>query len=235
MNNSEQRIIAVGDLHGKDCWKKINPDNYDRIIFMGDYVDSNSIAPKKILANLKDLIEFKSKHEDKVTLLLGNHDIQYCEYPNYRTMQFHKRMQPQYTHIFNQNIELFQVATQEGDYLFTHAGLSDSFARYYLADYYDRIIQNKIYPATLLNRIQRSFYREVLHTVSEHRGGCEAFGGITWADYQETSKDLLPGYHQVVGHTRMKKITKVEEKDCSITYIDVLDMRKEFLELMIEV
>lgn len=232
MESKKLKIIAIGDLHGKDCWKQINPDNYDRIIFMGDYVDSNFIVSEKINDNLNNLVKFKLKQPEKVTLLLGNHDIQYSEYPHYETSGFHELMQPEYTRIFQDNRELFQVAAQIGNHLFTHAGLSHSYARYYLPEYYDRIIQQKINLAGLLNRIHVSVNQFILHTASEHRGGFEAFGGITWADYKETSKDLLPGYHQVVGHSRRKKITKVERENCSITYIDVLDSLEEaFLQI----
>ena len=33
------KIISIGDLHGKDVWKQIDPANYDKIIFVGDYTD----------------------------------------------------------------------------------------------------------------------------------------------------------------------------------------------------
>jgi predicted MPP superfamily phosphohydrolase len=70
------RIIAIGDLHGKDCWLTIDPDKYDKIIFVGDYVDASDISREKIVENLEQVIAFKLKHPEKVELLLGNHDIQ---------------------------------------------------------------------------------------------------------------------------------------------------------------
>ena len=103
MNNSEERIIAIGDLHGKDCWKKINPADYSHIIFMGDYVDSLTIPPNKVLENLRELIRFKRKYYSKVTLLLGNHDMQYIEYPEYGCGGFNSLMQPFFTKVFRKN------------------------------------------------------------------------------------------------------------------------------------
>jgi hypothetical protein len=97
-----------------------------------------------------------------------------------------------------------------------------------LKDYYKAILQKEVNVADLLNTIHHSDKQEVLHTISEFRGGADPFGGITWADYDETSIDLLPGYHQVVGHTRLKKITEVKGEDFSITYIDVLNTIEEF-------
>lgn len=222
------RIIAIGDLHGKDCWKKINPKEYDQIIFIGDYVDSFTITPDKIINNLKELTDFKKQHSGKVTLLLGNHDIHYMEYPQYRCSGFNSFFQPDYTELFRDNRNLFQAAVQFGNYLFTHAGLSRSFVKHNLTAYAQLIEDKQIHVADLLNSIHNSENQAVLHTVSTMRGGADSFGGITWADYRETSVDLLPGYHQVVGHTPRKKISKVEGDNSSITYIDVLDTAEEF-------
>lgn len=222
------RIIAIGDLHGKDCWKKVNPEQYDQIIFIGDYADSFTITPDKILRNLKDLIDFKKRQPGKVTLLLGNHDMHYMEYPDYRCSGFNRFFQPDYTELFRDNRNLFQAAVQFGDYLFTHAGLSRSFVNHNLTAYARLIEARQIQVADLLNGLHNSENQAVLHPVSVMRGGADPFGGITWADYRETSVDLLPGYHQVVGHTPRKKITKVEGDNSSITYIDVLDTVEEF-------
>ena len=34
------KILTIGDIHGKSVWNEIIPENYDKIIFVGDYVDS---------------------------------------------------------------------------------------------------------------------------------------------------------------------------------------------------
>jgi predicted phosphodiesterase len=31
--------ITIGDIHGRDNWKSIDITQYDKVIFMGDYVD----------------------------------------------------------------------------------------------------------------------------------------------------------------------------------------------------
>ena len=227
---NKMKVLAVGDLHGKDCWKKIDPAVYDHVVFVGDYVDSLDLPGGKMRDNLSEVIDFKKEHPEKITLLLGNHDIQYSEYPDYHCSGFNARMQKDYTELFRENKSLFRVAVQFGDYLFTHAGLSYGFVKHNLKPWRDQIIEKSINVADLLNRLQDSDQQEILHTVSEVRGGIEPYGGITWADFSETSTDLLPGYHQVVGHTRQREITKVEKGDASITYIDVLNTVEEFYE-----
>ncbi|GIL21900.1 MAG: serine/threonine protein phosphatase [Bacteroidota bacterium] len=215
------KIIAVGDVHGRDHWKKIEPDYYDRIVFVGDYVDNLSIDNDTILKNLKAIIALKNKFPEKVILLLGNHDIQYSEYPtDYRCSGFSEEMQPAYTKLFTENKSLFQVAAQFGDYLFTHAGLSLNFVQHSLMPWSESILEKKLNVADLLNYIHDSDQQYLLHTVGKARGGSDPFGGITWADVSETCTSLLPGYHEVVGHTPVKRIRKIGNGVSSITYID---------------
>ena len=94
------RIVTISDLHGKDVWQQINPKIYDKLIFLGDYVDApyrkitdvaqidgmnNKVlvheehgrTNAEILYNLTKIIELKDEYPSKVVLLLGNHDVPY--------------------------------------------------------------------------------------------------------------------------------------------------------------
>jgi len=224
---------VVGDIHGRDHWKKIDPANYDRVIFMGDYADSHTIPAPQVIENLKEIILFRQSHPDKVILLLGNHDIQYSEFPRYRCSGFNELLQVDYTEIFRTHAGLFQVAWQYQNYLFTHAGVSHGFAKENLAEHYGGILSGEAQTAEVLNQMHGSTDQAQLHTVSMIRGGYDPFGGITWADYRETSRDILPGYHQVVGHTPRRSIETVGDALSSITYIDVLEAGGGFYELEI--
>lgn len=216
------RIIAIGDLHGRSCWKEIDPALYDRIVFLGDYVDSLVIPAETILKNLEELIEFKVNHFEKVTLLLGNHDVQYSEYPfTYTCSGFNGKYQARYTKLFRDNSALFKVAESIGDYLFTHAGVSVGFMAHNLKKWSEEIWTLEYDIAELLNNIHESDYKEILHTVGKSRGGSDPFGGITWADMSETHNDYLFGYNQVVGHSPVKRFTHYGDIYGSITYIDV--------------
>jgi predicted MPP superfamily phosphohydrolase len=68
-------ILNIGDLHGRNNWIQWTEEykDVDKIMFIGDYVDSFDISNVEILDNLKNIIEFKQKFSDKVILLLGNH------------------------------------------------------------------------------------------------------------------------------------------------------------------
>lgn len=39
--------IVIGDLHGKDIWQTIDFTQYEKVVFLGDYVDSFTIQIKR--------------------------------------------------------------------------------------------------------------------------------------------------------------------------------------------
>lgn len=204
---------------------------YDRIVFIGDYVDSSTVADEDMITNLEEIIEFKGRFADKVVLLLGNHDIQYLDFPSYRNSGFNNRIQLRLTNIFRSHQVSFKVAYQHGNWLFSHAGITNSFlhATFGSSPLLDTHIADR------LNQLQESADRNKLHIVGTSRGGFYPYSGITWADMRETAADYLTGYHQIVGHTRITdfvSFSKADSKgvDSSITYIDVLDSMTKFFE-----
>ena len=77
MNN---KVLVIPDVHGRRFWKKPceNIDNYDKVIFLGDYLDPygfEGITVDDAIENFKEIIDFKKKNSEKVIMLLGNHKI----------------------------------------------------------------------------------------------------------------------------------------------------------------
>ena len=71
------KIIAIGDIHGRDCWIKIveqNPDA-DLFLFEGDYFDSFTIPALEQINNFKLIVKFRDENPNKVIMLFGNHDF----------------------------------------------------------------------------------------------------------------------------------------------------------------
>src|SRR6476660_917534 len=99
------RIIAIGDLHGKDCWKEIDFSLYEKVIFVGDYVDGFNASNHEIFNNLLELIQLKKSNTAKFILLLGNHDIQYLYGPDYRCSGFRPEAQFDLEELFSKNRE----------------------------------------------------------------------------------------------------------------------------------
>lgn len=75
------RVLAVGDIHTK-LWiiDKVEEilDNYDTIVFVGDYADDWKSSPIDSIATWQRLKELQDKNPDKVKLVSGNHDYIYA-------------------------------------------------------------------------------------------------------------------------------------------------------------
>ena len=55
------KTLTFGDIHGLPAWKKVNPAEFDVIIFLGDYVDSYSVEEEAILENLQEIVSLKNR------------------------------------------------------------------------------------------------------------------------------------------------------------------------------
>jgi hypothetical protein len=228
------KIITIGDLHGSNAWKDIDPELWDRIIFIGDYVDSRELDSLTVLSNLEEIIQFKKTFPDKVILLWGNHDLAYFYggHERHYCLGFKKKLLPIFYSVFTSNRQLFHAAWQTGSYLWTHAGIAEKW--------YDLYLKEKILPAdkNLADSLNRLFneYFPPLYLIGAYRGGLHESGGIFWADRIETRPDPLRGYNQIVGHTQTGNgilIFDNYSNDTSITCVDCLETKKEFFELII--
>lgn len=225
--------LIIGDLHGKDCWKEIQFNNYDKIIFLGDYVDHWTLPDKAIYQNLQNIINLKKSRLDQVELLLGNHDVQYLYYPHYLCSGFRPGMQRLLTLLFNEERGLFKTAYQKSNFLISHAGITNTWYKELLAlRLVQRITDKQDTVASLVNKIELTASRWMLHKAGRSRGG-DGPGGITWADRKELTADMLTGFHQVVGHTVVPNVETVTNPDSSVTFIDVLDSFTYFHEVEI--
>ncbi len=213
----KMKTITVGDLHGNSDWKEINPDNYDKIIFIGDYVDSFDISDEEIKNNLLEVINFKKNNIDKVILLWGNHDLQYLyTYKHYGCSGYRPQMYQSLHVIFNDNKKLFQMAFEYNDTIWTHAGIHDGWFNYYFKYTKGDTLADK------LNNAFDANYKS-LFNVGHYRGGYNDEGGPFWADIKELKSKPFKKMHQIVGHTRVDKITKYYKYNKKIVFVDVLE------------
>jgi hypothetical protein len=223
--------LIIGDLHGKDCWKDVDINLYDKVVFLGDYVDDWTLPDLKIYQNLLEIIKLKQDNRKRIVLLLGNHDVQYLYYPDFLCSGFRPTMQKFLTSLFYGNRQLFQVAYQRKNHLFSHAGITNAWYEDFLKlpllaqirDSHDTV-------ADMINKIDQTSQHGLLHQAGKTRGGY-GHGGVTWADKSELENDMLNGYHQVVGHTVINEVQVVKHKHKSVTFIDVLDSETYFHEV----
>jgi len=222
------KIITVPDLHGKDDWKQIQIDSYDKIVFLGDYCDApylpNNITNKlsnridllideyngkldvDILKNLIDIIELKDLYPDKVVLLLGNHELPYyffesMFYADVMCTGHRKSMLFQLYDLFRINKDKFDVAFQMKNVLWTHAGLTPSFYDAYENKDILEKYDNRYIDFTLNSLFRAGNFRQLLN-ISTVRRGRDMFGGIFWADISEfLYMEYNLNFKQIVGHT----------------------------------
>ena len=225
------KIAIIGDLHGKNCYKKLLKDkieSFDKIIFMGDYSDDSWITftDKEIVGNLREVIEFKKKYKDKVELLIGNHDFQYIVgYPT--ASRYRKTYAKEMHQIFNDNEKLFKMIFIANDYIFTHAGITNGWTNYIKKKYnIENIGLNNIEKE--INKVYASD-KEDCNIVSFRRGGLNKFAGPLWADTEDLLEDAWIGYNQVVGHNRVKPRSVIKKENYNIFLSDHFDTNQDIL------
>ena len=210
------KIVAIGDIHGRDYWKQIieQEQDADIFVFVGDYFDSFTIKGPDQINNFLDIVEFKKSSKVPVILLIGNHDYHY--YPGIEdsgTSGYQTLMAPSIKHVVSDNKQYLQAAYQVGEFVFTHAGLSsewlDDIIPKWDVDSLDATINDlfKFQP----NKLAYRSYKQVGSTVYGVGGyGSETFQGPLWirpkALMAANKKTLRKQIIQVVGHTPQETI-----------------------------
>lgn len=219
------KVLVIWDLHWLNVWKKkIAEDNFDKVIFLWDYVDSFIVPDVEMIQNLRDIIEYKISNMDKVVLLLWNHDIQYIWEWN-RCSWYRARIAWVLWDIYKENLKLFKVFHEEIDnkskstYLFSHAWVTDWWEDWN-SPIIDEFFSDWFYSYEDLNIYLETHYRDFLFQVSNSRGWTAKYSWPLWADKSETQAHwYIKWYTQVVGHTKVKTITYLPH----IIYCDTLE------------
>lgn len=207
----EKKILVCGDLHTKihilDRVIEQSKD-YDRVIFLGDYVDEWNASPDASFNLLRRLINFKKENEDKVVLCYGNHDASYAFGGNFRCSGFNPITKMLVEDLFLKNQELFNVSYEEADILFTHAGLTNGWVKDNKLEGHDAKSYSEALEHAFRNRgvdDTSNHIFKALSTAGGARGGIHSPSPL-WADYTELIADSVPHITQVVGHTPSRSV-----------------------------
>ena len=225
------KVLIVGDIHVKldilDRVKKLG-ENYDQVIFLGDYVDDWGVIPEGSYNSLIDVIEYKKANPDKVILLLGNHDISEWRGGHFRCSGYNEISHSLLAPGFEKNRELFKLAHYEHGFLFSHAGFTNAWVNHYF------FAQRKD-PEYLVKLLNLAVYGEDdfdlfmgIGDVGIERGGYKDPSPI-WADELELKRDWLP-IPQVVGHTPQRTVNFYNKYDKEIYFCDTFstDMQGKY-------
>ena len=206
MNIALNKIVVIGDIHGRDCWNKIIDDNPDAdlFIFLGDYVSTHdNISSDQQINNLLDILLYKEQNPDKVILLRGNHDLQHLGYYWAECSGYFREVGRELSkeEVHERYLRDTQWVYVYNDIVFSHAGITEKWFRDSGCETVEDI--NNLEPSELFG------FRPC--KLSDYYGISET-QGPTWVRPQTLIEYALPGYTYVVGHTTFKRIINLKEE-----------------------
>lgn len=203
---------VIGDIHGRNTWKKFIDSDFENFYFVGDYFDTRDNIPTVTqIRNFREICDVARK-DSRIHLCIGNHDFHYLKGIKERYSGFQHYTRYDIQDALEENIDLIKPVYQNGDYLISHAGISKTFLYNVLK------LENPL-------DINKRF--EEFHPSLEFNGydiyGDDVTQSCIWIRPESLMKDRLNNYKQIVGHTHMPKVTTNEE----ITFTDCLDSIEE--------
>ena len=206
------KTVTLGDIHGRSNWKLAihQEEPVDRVIFIGDYMDSWDIPGVEQIDNFKQIIQYKENNPQiEVVLLIGNHDHHYFPEIGYTgTSGYQSRIAPSITQVIDENRHHLQMAYGFGEYLFTHAGVSPVFMDQAFGKN-DWSVENVVEDLNELFKYKPKAFEF---------NGFDAYGDNStqtpiWirprslmSSNKKHEKSLRKDYIQIVGHTQMKRL-----------------------------
>ena len=226
-------ILIIPDVHGRPFWREAVKRAGDMpVIFLGDYLDPypvEGITQDEAWNGLLEIVELKKAQPERITLLLGNHDLAYVQFAIAGT-RFDNRNARRNRAFFFENMDLFDltktVTTTAGKCLLSHAGILPGWIRANakLLGCGATVEVGARLNELLHDNTKRFATMMGLADVAQARCGSDLYGSPIWADVSEHSKDgfELESTFQIFGHTQL-------EREIITPYWACLDCGRPFL------
>lgn len=211
------KVLIVPDVHGRSFWEDVlpfvNSDEYNKIIFLGDYLDpyyNDKISGKQAYKTFLKILDLKKAHPDKIVLLLGNHDLGYLD-TNICDCRRIVELDEEIFYTFLADKQLFDITykieTDDKTILFSHAGFTRTFVNILKDKFMDddewSCIEslNDWFHQNMTKHVKTVY--NLLAMVGRERGGMHPTGSCVWADVTETTyaESCLENTIQIFGHT----------------------------------
>lgn len=218
-------VLFVGDVHNhlyifKDVQRLDKEHNFDKIIFLGDYVDDWNTTNVESLQTLKTVIDLKLSNPDKYIFCIGNHELSYLQFP---CSGHQYENEEEVNKVLEDNIDLFDFYTEiklgEDIFVCSHSGFTNNYICRILDVYGDWKTVMEQFNKDKLNSLPNFRY------CSRYRGGNDYCSSCLWTDKNELiesayfEKMLIP--NQIVGHSPVQKVSNEKLKDnCNLFFID---------------
>jgi hypothetical protein len=184
------KIAVIPDVHGFHHWEIIIPikDQFDKIVFLGDFVDSWTNKWPDQIENVYKIFKFKRDNPNKVDLLLGNHSTSYIL--NEHCSGYQPEHDIDINEAYRINKNLYEIVAIYDKWIFSHAGVSRKWMSAAGIKSPQEINQ--------LFKERPNFFR----WVGPDRYGRNDNEGPLWI--RENLRDCnIKYYNQVVGHTEL--------------------------------
>jgi len=224
------KLIAIGDIHGRDTWKQIVEQEQPTIVvFVGDYFDSYDIPGIDQIHNFKNIIQWKHDNPQcKVILLVGNHDFHYMSTCNEYYSGFQRDLYIPIGEVLETNKHHLQIAYRCDDLVFSHAGITPDFL---LNNNWGEQDMVEFINDLWLYKPHKFKFADNEHGYSDPYGDDE-FQGPLWIrpkSLMKACQDVKKTMIQVVGHTEVKEIDPGKATGGRYYFIDCLGTSQEYL------
>lgn len=213
------KTAIIGDIHGRTLWERLNINNFDKLIFIGDYFDShNEINGRHILDNFNNIVNLKSKNREDVILLFGNHDYHYIAIEKYSG--YNSLYSFDYKEAIQNSLHLLNLAYElNKNTIVSHAGISKTW-----------MIGNKIKEDDLYISLHDflSKYPDSLEFCGRDMYGDDVTQSPIWIRENALLRDSAFNT-QIIGHTMKKKMCSVNNFGTTLWFVDVLDTKRQYL------
>lgn len=202
----KKRILVIPDVHGRNTWKAmIEKSDATEYIFLGDYFDTrDGISPEKQLSNFRDIIDFKDRNPNSTILLIGNHDYHYMDGVKETYSGYNPILKENASFLFRENFNKLKMCHQDGDFLFSHAGISNAW-----------LVKSGWDGEPIADFVNDMWYH--FPHAFKHNGidpyGDDVESSPIWIrprSLMAANKYTMPEYFQVVGHTYRDTVTIID-------------------------
>ncbi|MDR2498065.1 MAG: metallophosphoesterase [Tannerellaceae bacterium] len=219
-------ILIVPDVHGRSFWEPAL--KYEgEIVFLGDYLDpypSEKIDAAQALETFKNIVDFKRQNPERVTLLIGNHELHYYD-TQYRCTRFsHTNYETVHTILTAEETkDYFCICRKIENVIFIHAGILKGWYDEHaesLAEFGEGIDDQ-------LNNLFKADKEPFGEVSALYRGGDSDYGSPIWADFREIISEqevFDPECMQVIGHTQFTSAEPLVHKN-----VRLVDNRKLYV------